>query len=84
MKAKLEEKDVLGRRGAAALVVFFVSGPVFFLLWVYFANSANNPLGGAWILPIAATLLCSIAAWFRPERLVRFVGNLLGVLPFLR
>lgn len=82
-REKPQEKDLLNRRTAAALVVFFVSGPLFFIIWAYFASNAPDPMGATWALPIAATVFCTIAALFVPERMVNYIGKLMRVFQFL-
>ena len=74
---KPQEKDILGRRGAAAAVVFFIAGGIFFLIWMRVAMSAGGP-HWSWRVPATATGICAVLGYFMPERMVDFTGNLVS------
>lgn len=74
---KPQEKDILGRRGAAAAVVLLICGPVFFVLWFRFAVD-GAPFGWTWHAPAVATAFCASLAYVMPERMVDFTGHLIG------
>lgn len=78
MKKPAAERDILGRRGAAAAVVFFVSAPVFFLLWMRTAADGGWP-HWSWHAPAAATTVCTVLGYFLPEKMVDAAGHLIGV-----
>ena len=74
---KPQEKDILGRRGAAAAVVFFIAGLIFFLIWMRVAMSAGGP-HWSWRVPATATGICTVLGYFMPEKMVDFTANLVG------
>ena len=79
MRERHTEPDILGRRGAAAAAAFFVSAPVFFLLWMRIASAMDAP-HLSWHVPATATVVCTVLAYLLPEKMIDAVGHLIGVL----
>lgn len=75
---KPQEKDILGRRGAAAAVVFFVSGISFVLIWLTISLDAYGPWW-SWHIPLGATLICTFVAYCFPEPIVDLSAKLIGL-----
>ena len=78
---KLEEKDILGRRGAAAAVMLLIGGPIIFLTWFRLAAS-GAPFGWTWHAPAIATAVCTFLGFCMPEKMVDLTGRLI-FLPFV-
>lgn len=79
MKRPAVEKDILGRRGAAAAVVFFVSAPVFFLFWMRLAADGGWP-HWTWHAPVLATAAFTALGYCLPEKMIDVAAHLIGAL----